>query len=140
MASSDEKKQGNVKPIPEKKDAVAVALHQARETDRAPKVVASGRGNTAKQILEIAFALGIKVREDTDLAQLLSVVNEETEIPAEAFAAVAEILVYLYQANGEIHPDAPSEENKKTDQPIHSVQELAEFLANKWQQSNESKS
>ena len=140
MAPSDEKKQGNVKPIPETKDAVAVALHQARETDRAPKVVASGRGNTAKQILEIAFALGIKVREDTDLAQLLSVVNEETEIPAEAFAAVAEILVYLYQANGETLPDAPSEENKKTDEPIHSVQELAEFLANKWQQSNESKS
>ena len=140
MASSDEKKQGNVKPIPETKDAVAVALHQARETDLAPKVVASGRGNTAKQILEIAFALGIKVREDTDLAQLLSVVNEETEIPAEAFAAVAEILVYLYQANGETLPDAPSEENRKTDQPIHSVQELADFLANKWQQSNESKS
>ena len=140
MASSDEKKQGNVKPIPETKDAVAVALHQARETDRAPKVVASGRGNTAKQILEFAFALGFIVREDSDLAQLLSVVNEETEIPAEAFAAVAEILVYLYQANGETLPDAPSEENKKTDQPIYSVQELAEFLANKWQRSNESKS
>lgn len=140
MAPSDEKKQGNVRPIPKTKDAVAVALHQARESDRAPKIVASGRGNTAEQIIEIAFALGIKVREDTDLAQLLSAVNEETEIPIEAFAAVAEILVYLYQANGQTLPDAPSAENRKTDQPIHSVQELAEFLANKWQQSNESKS
>ena len=81
LTSSDEQDRGDLKPIPETKDAVAVALHQAQETDRAPKVVAAGRGTTAEQILQIAFAQGIKVREDADLAQLLSAVNDDTEIP-----------------------------------------------------------
>ena len=55
LTSSDEQDRGDLKPIPETKDAVAVALHQAQETDRAPKVVAAGRGTTAEQILEIAL-------------------------------------------------------------------------------------
>ncbi|MEK9726174.1 MAG: EscU/YscU/HrcU family type III secretion system export apparatus switch protein, partial [Rhodospirillaceae bacterium] len=100
MPSSDDTERGNLKPPPETKDTVAVALHQAKETDRAPKVVAAGRGGLAEQILQIAFAQGIKVREDADLAQLLSAVGEDSEIPTEAFAAVAEILCYLYRANG----------------------------------------
>ncbi|MAN79274.1 MAG: hypothetical protein CMM77_11580 [Rhodospirillaceae bacterium] len=66
----------------------------------APTVVAGGRGHLAEQILQIAFANGIKVREDSDLAELLATIDMEEEIPVEAFAAVAEILIYLYRANG----------------------------------------
>ena len=40
------------------------------------------------------------MREDADLAQLLATIDMEEEIPVEAFAAVAEILIYLYRANG----------------------------------------
>jgi flagellar biosynthesis protein len=65
-----------------------------------PRVVASGRGAVADQILAIAFANGIKVREDGDLAEILAAVDEGSEIPAEALVAVAEILAYLYRANG----------------------------------------
>ena len=89
MTSSDEKRPRNLKSIPKTEDAIAVALHQVSEADRAPKVVASGRGIIAEQILEVAFSMGIKVREDADLAQVLSAVNEESEIPVEAFSAVA---------------------------------------------------
>ncbi|MDD9876710.1 MAG: EscU/YscU/HrcU family type III secretion system export apparatus switch protein, partial [Magnetovibrio sp.] len=61
MPPSEDTPHGNMKPPPDTEDAVAVALHQERETDRAPKVVAAGRGGVAEQILEIAFAQGIKV-------------------------------------------------------------------------------
>ncbi|WP_019645350.1 EscU/YscU/HrcU family type III secretion system export apparatus switch protein [Novispirillum itersonii] len=79
--------------------AVAVAIHHDRQDGGAPKVVASGRGFVAEQILELAFAHGIKVRQDADLAQILAVLDLDSDIPAEAFAAVAEILVYVYRAN-----------------------------------------
>ena len=63
-------------------------------------MVAGGRGRVAEQILQLAFANGVKVREDADLAQLLTTIDMDEEIPVEAFAAVAEILIYLYRANG----------------------------------------
>ncbi len=82
------------------KDSVAVALAYEPAGGDAPKVVAGGHGAVAEQILRIAFANGVKVREDADLAELLSAIDIDTEIPVEAFAAVAEILIYVYRANG----------------------------------------
>jgi flagellar biosynthesis protein len=79
---------------------VAVALHYAGD-DAPPKVIASGRGSVAEQILALAFANGVRVREDANLAEILSAVDVDTEIPLEAFAAVAEILAYVYRANGQ---------------------------------------
>ena len=93
-----------------RKDAVAVALAYVPDGQDAPRVVAGGRGAVAEQIIELAFQHGIKVREDADLAELLSTLDIESEIPLEAFAAVAEILVYVYRANGmlpEILSQAP---------------------------------
>lgn len=78
---------------------IAVALKHDMRTPEAPKVIASGKGKLAEQILEIAFQNGVKVREDKDLAQILSVVEVDCEIPLEAFTAVAEILAYVYAAN-----------------------------------------
>lgn len=78
---------------------VAVALDSSSQDGQAPRVVASGRGAIAEQILAIAFAQGIRVREDADLTQLLASVEIDSEIPVQAFAAVAEILVYLYRVN-----------------------------------------
>ncbi|WP_420348804.1 EscU/YscU/HrcU family type III secretion system export apparatus switch protein [Pelagibius sp.] len=71
----------------------------------APKVTASGRGAVAEQILQIAFERGIKVRKDSDLAEILSVVEVESEIPLAALAGVAEILRYLYQTDGDHQTD-----------------------------------
>jgi flagellar biosynthesis protein len=63
----------------------------------APRVVASGRGALAEQILQIAFDRGVKVRNDADLAEILATLEVESEIPLEALAAVAEILSYVYR-------------------------------------------
>lgn len=66
---------------------------------KSPRVVATGRGAVAEQILAIAFEKGVPVREDFDLAQILAAVELDSEIPIDALAAVAEILSYVYRAN-----------------------------------------
>ena len=78
--------------------AVAVALRDHAANGR-PRIIASGYGAVAERILAIAFAGGIKVREDADLAEVLVALEIGREIPLEAFAAVAEILSYVYCAN-----------------------------------------
>ena len=105
--TEDNKKDGTTQSPPKNReggnraraDAVAVALEYDSGSEFAPKVIAGGRGKIAEQILQIAFERGIKVREDADLAEMLSAIDIDSEIPIEAFAAVAEILVYVYRAN-----------------------------------------
>ena len=82
----------------------AVAIEYERGTDDAPRVTASGRGAIAEQILQIAFDRGIKVRKDAELVEILSLVEVDSPIPLEAFAAVAEILAHVYQANAALKP------------------------------------
>lgn len=65
----------------------------------APRVTASGRGAVAEQILQIAFERGVKVRTDSDLAEILAAVEVDSEIPLAALAGVAEILRYLYRTD-----------------------------------------
>lgn len=81
-------------------DPVAVAVHREAGPGGPPRVVAKGRGAFAEQILEIAFEHGVKVRTDADLSEILAAVELDSEIPLEALAAVAEILSYIYRANG----------------------------------------
>ena len=82
-----------------KEPAVAVALGHDRDDRRPPRGVDGGGGRLAEQILAIALAHGVKVREDAALANLLSSIDIDSDIPVEAFATVAEILTYVYQAN-----------------------------------------
>lgn len=102
--------------------AIAAALAYEPERDAAPRVVAAGRGAIAEQILNVAFANGVRVREDPDLAQLLAAIDIDAEIPVEAFAAVAEILAYVYRANGRAgagakEPDAAPAGDVRGDAP-----------------------
>ena len=78
---------------------IAVALRHDRKAGTLPRIVASGRGSVAEQILAIAQAEGIEVRRDADLAEVLAALEVGSDIPVEAFAAVAEILSYIYRAN-----------------------------------------
>ncbi len=77
---------------------VAVALSY-QEADRAPKVVATGAGEIARRILELAREHNIPIREDESLAQLLAKLKVGFEIPAETYQAVAEILAFLYRTD-----------------------------------------
>ncbi len=89
----------NETPSEKRAGTIAVALQYAPGKMAAPKVVASGRGEIAQRILELAQQHGIKVRADADLAELLVAVEVGEQIPIAAFAAVAEILMYIYRAN-----------------------------------------
>lgn len=80
---------------------VAVALEHDRARDRAPRITASGAGAVAEQILEIAFAQGVQVREDADLTEVLGALDVDSIVPTEVLAAVAEILSYVYRVNRE---------------------------------------
>lgn len=95
--------QPNFKPIAPKGRSTAVAIKDARGDQTVPTVKAAARGALADKILEIARENNIKIREDADLADLLATLELDSPIPTEALMAVAEILSYVYRANG--HPD-----------------------------------
>lgn len=81
--------------------AAAVALKKyGVEESALPKIVAAGYGKLAEQIVELAFQNGVKVRQDADLARMLAAIELDSDIPTEALVAVAEILAYVYKANG----------------------------------------
>ncbi|MBU0859237.1 MAG: EscU/YscU/HrcU family type III secretion system export apparatus switch protein [Alphaproteobacteria bacterium] len=84
--------------------AVAVAIEDGTAEGQLPKITAAGRGKIAEQILQLAFERGIKVREDAALAEMLAKIELDSPIPSEAFMAIAEILTYVYRANGEPNP------------------------------------
>jgi flagellar biosynthesis protein len=98
-------------PRDEVRIPVAIALKHERATDRAPRVVATGRGAIAERILELAFSSGVKVREDADLVEVLAALDADEDIPVAAFAAVAEILSYVYRANAD---EAPADVEGRT--------------------------
>jgi flagellar biosynthesis protein len=77
----------------------AVALKYDSSSDSAPRVKASGKGKTAEKIIETAKAHNIPVAEDPDLAEVLSKLELEDEIPPDLYKAVAELLAYVYSRN-----------------------------------------
>ncbi len=76
----------------------AVALQYA-ETDHAPRVVASGAGEIAKRILEVAREHKVPIHHDDNLTEVLAKLDIGLEIPPETYKAVAEILAFLYRTD-----------------------------------------
>ena len=76
----------------------AVALQYA-EGERAPRVVATGAGEIAKRILELARENDVPVKKDDTLVDILAKLDVGYEIPPETYRAVAEILAFLYRAD-----------------------------------------
>lgn len=78
----------------------AAALRYRPGMDNAPRVVAAGRGELAKKILETARKAGIDIVEDGDLVEILAALPTGEEIPPELYQVVAELLACLYRLNG----------------------------------------
>ncbi|WP_321778746.1 flagellar biosynthesis protein FlhB [Sulfurimonas sp.] len=77
----------------------AVAL-KYEESKRAPTVVAKGMDNIAQQIKKVARENGVHIVQNPPLARsLYSEVDIDKPIPEELFAAVAEVLAYVYKMN-----------------------------------------
>jgi flagellar biosynthesis protein len=72
---------------------VAVAL--LYDGSDAPKVVASGQGWLGEKIVETAREHGVPIEENPALAQALSSIEIDEEIPEALYRAVAEVLSFL---------------------------------------------
>ncbi|MCR4693844.1 MAG: EscU/YscU/HrcU family type III secretion system export apparatus switch protein [Pseudobutyrivibrio sp.] len=80
------------KEFDKNKTAVALAYEPG---DGAPRILASGKGYVARQIIEEAEKNNVPFYKDDDLAQTLSKLNIGDAIPPELYEVVAEILVFV---------------------------------------------
>lgn len=78
----------------------AVALKYTPGENDAPVVTAKGQGKLAETILERAKEHGVPVQEDAALVEVLSKLDLDQQIPPELYQLVAEVLTYVYQAEG----------------------------------------
>ncbi len=84
--------------ITEKMDK-AVAIVYDADKGHAPRVIASGKGEIARKIIETAREAGVYIQEDSDLVELLAKIPLGQEIPAELYRTVAEVLAFVYKVN-----------------------------------------
>jgi flagellar biosynthetic protein FlhB len=79
---------------------IAVALRYDRKSMKAPKIVAKGTRLNALRIREIARHHQIPIIENKPLARLMFKYGKVGgEIPAQLYAAVAEVLAWVYRVN-----------------------------------------
>ena len=87
----------------------AIALKYDPTNMTSPKVVAKGADQLALKIREIAGQHGIPILERPPLARALyRTVEVGQEIPEEYYAAVAEILAYVYEISGKSRLKVPA--------------------------------
>lgn len=78
-----------------KKPKRAVALEYIPESDSAPRVVATGQGIIADNIIKLAEEYNIPLQEDPVLVDALRQLQLGEEIPPELYRVVAEILAFF---------------------------------------------
>jgi flagellar biosynthesis protein len=79
------------------KSKTAVAVRYDIDRDKAPLILATGRGPVAEEILRIAEENKIPLYEDPELSKLLAKIELDTEIPPELYTLVAEVLFFVYK-------------------------------------------
>lgn len=82
------------------KQPIAVALNY--QHGGVPKVVAKGQGEVADKIIETAREHGVAVEQNPILAEALSKVELEEQIPVELYKAVAQVIGFVLRASGKI--------------------------------------
>jgi flagellar biosynthesis protein len=78
---------------------LAVALEYERGTRDAPRVIAKGRGELARRIVEVAGEAGVVIEANGPLAEALASVELDEQIPIELYEAVAEIIGFVLRAS-----------------------------------------
>jgi len=77
----------------------AVAILYDSQKSTSPRVIASGKGEVARRIIETAKEAGVHIQEDANLVELLSKIDLGDEIPTELYQTVAEVLAFVYKVN-----------------------------------------
>ena len=75
----------------------AAALRYDESKDNAPRVIAKGKGQSAKNIIKIAKLHNLPIKKDEDLIELLSKVELDKEVPEALYKAVAEVFSFIYK-------------------------------------------
>lgn len=75
----------------------AVALRYDEDEQKAPVIVAAGKGHLAEKIIETATENGVPVYEDNSLASVLAQLEIGSEIPQEVFKTVVDIYLFFLQ-------------------------------------------
>jgi flagellar biosynthetic protein FlhB len=81
----------------------AVALKYDATSMTSPTVVAKGQGHIAMLIRQVAIENGVPILERKPLARALyKLVEVGQEVPEQFYAAIAEILAYVYELSGKL--------------------------------------
>ena len=75
----------------------AVALKYKAYEDLAPKVIAKGKGEIAKKIIEKAKKFDVPIFQNETLADMLLKVDVNEEVPPKMYDAVVEVFIWLYK-------------------------------------------
>jgi flagellar biosynthesis protein len=83
---------------PAARNAVALAYtDKDRASNKPPRVVATGQGILAEQIIARALEAGVPVHESRELVAALMHFDLDQRIPPALYVAVAEVLVWVYR-------------------------------------------
>ena len=73
----------------------AAALKYNKEKEKAPKVIASGKGSIAKNIIQKAQEFDVAIFANEALVNSLLDLEIDHEIPAELYQAIADVFIWL---------------------------------------------
>lgn len=88
------------KETPDKKLAVALKY----ENDGAPIVTAKGAGSIAEQIERLAEEAGVPIEQNPMMAEALSQIEIDQEIPVELYQAVAVLIGFIMRTGQAQNP------------------------------------
>ncbi|WP_413472788.1 EscU/YscU/HrcU family type III secretion system export apparatus switch protein [Shewanella baltica] len=80
----------------EPKQAVALSY----DGRNAPKIVATGEGLIAEEIIALAKANGVYIHQDPHLSHFLQLLDLGEEIPKELYLLIAELIAFVYMLDG----------------------------------------
>lgn len=86
---------------------VAIALEF--DGQNAPRVTAKGRGEVAARILETAREHDVPVEENPILAEALSAVELDDQIPEPLYQAVAQVIAFVLSLRSDLDRRIPAE-------------------------------
>ncbi len=73
----------------------AVALKYDKQTQNAPKVIASGKGEIASKIIEKAKEFDISIFQNETLVNSLIDIDLDKEVPPKLYEALVEVFIWL---------------------------------------------
>ena len=96
----------------------AAALRYEAGADRAPRVVAKGRGALAGEIIRRARESGVPIHESRELTAALMQFDLDQQIPPALYVAVAEVLAWAYglESDAAAGPAGATPATKPTEQ------------------------